>query len=238
MTVSRERRQRAGAGPRRPPRAPRGGARRDQARHRGPGGDARARARLPRRRRPPPDRGRAGPREDPDDQDDGGGARRLVQAGAVHARPRAVRPRRHPCLPPRHGRVRHRDRAGLLQLPPRRRDQPRARQGAVGAARGDAGAPGHDRPRHDAGARSVPRDGDAEPDRVGGHVPAARGAGRPLHAEGARRLPDARRGAHRRAALARGDRRRAAGAHARRPPRPADGGARRCTSTRRSSPTR
>ena len=36
---------------------------------------------------------------------------------------------------------------GLLQLPARRRDQPRAGQGAVGAARGDAGAPGHDRPR-------------------------------------------------------------------------------------------
>ena len=41
--------------------------------------------------------------------------------------------------------LRHRARAGLLQLPARRRDQPRARQGAVGAARGDAGAPGDDR---------------------------------------------------------------------------------------------
>ena len=40
----------------------------------------------------------------------------------------------------------------------------------------------------------VPRARDAEPDRVGGHVPAARGAGRPLHAQGARRLPDADRG--------------------------------------------
>ena len=36
-----------------------GGARRDQAGHRRPGRDARARARLPRRGRPPPDRGRA-----------------------------------------------------------------------------------------------------------------------------------------------------------------------------------
>ena len=34
----------------------------------------------------------------------------------------------------------------------------------------------------------VPRDGDAEPDRVGGHLPAARGAGRPVHAQGAGRL--------------------------------------------------
>ena len=37
--------------------------------------------------------------------------------------------------------------------------------------------------------RAVPRDGDAEPDRVRGHVPAARGAGRPLHAQDRRRLP-------------------------------------------------
>ena len=40
----------------------------------------------------------------------------------------------------------------------------------------------------------VPRAGHAEPDRVGGHLPAARGPGRPVHAEGARRLPDADRG--------------------------------------------
>ena len=44
---------------------------------------------------------------------------------------------------------------------------------------------------HVPGARPVPRHGDAEPDRVGGHVPAARGAGRPVHAQGADRLPDA-----------------------------------------------
>ena len=85
--------------------------------------------------------------------------------------------------------VRHRARAGVLQLPARRRDQPRARQGAVGAARGDAGAPGHDRQGDLPGAGAVPRDGDAEPDRVRGHVPAARGAGRPLHAQDRRRLP-------------------------------------------------
>ena len=59
---------------------------------------------------------------------------------------------------------------------------------------------GHDtHPR----SRAVPRDGDAEPDRVRGDVPAARGADRPLPAEGADRLPAARRGAHRRPAPAR-----------------------------------
>ena len=47
--------------------------------------------------------------------------------------------------------LRHRARPGLLQLPARGRDQPRAGEGAVGAARGDAGAPGHDR------ARDAPR---------------------------------------------------------------------------------
>ena len=55
---------------------------------------------------------------------------------------------------PDSGALRHRARPGVLQLPARRRDQPRARQGAVGAARGDAGAPGHDRPRHLRGART------------------------------------------------------------------------------------
>ena len=75
------------------------------------------------------------------------------------------------------------------------RDQPRAREGAVGAARGHAGAPGDARPHDAPGARPIPRDGDAEPDRFRGHLPAARGAGRPLHAQDPRRLPAARRGA-------------------------------------------
>ena len=56
---------------------------------------------------------------------------------------------------------------------------------------------------HVPGADPVPRARDAEPDRVGGHVSAARGADRPLHAEDARRLSGARRGADRRRALAR-----------------------------------
>ena len=45
---------------------------------------------------------------------------------------------------------------------------------------------------------AVPRDGDAEPDRVRGHVPAARGAGRPLPVQAARRLPVGGRGGGRR----------------------------------------
>ena len=56
-------------------------------------------------------------------------------------------------------------------------------------------------------AGAVPRDGDAEPDRVRGHVSAAGGADRPLHAQDPDRLPGARRGADDRAAPARRRRR-------------------------------
>ena len=41
---------------------------------------------------------------------------------------------------------------------------------------------------------AVHRDGDAEPDRVRGHLPAARGSGRPLPDEDPGRLPNGRRG--------------------------------------------
>ncbi len=57
-------------------------------------------------------------------------------------------------------------------------------------ARGDAGAPGHDCRRNAQGARALPGDGHAEPDRDRRHLPAARGAGGPLHDEGAGRLPE------------------------------------------------
>ena len=44
------------------------------------------------------------------------------------------------------------------------------------------------------GAPAVPGDGHPEPDRVRGHLSAARGAGRPVHDEGRRRLPERHRG--------------------------------------------
>ena len=100
----------------------------------------------------------------------------------------------------------------FCQLPAGGRDQPRPGQGAVGAARGHAGAPGHDRRREPPAAQPVPRDGHPEPHRVRGHLPAPRGAGGPLPHEGRGGLPHAGRG---------GDGRRALAAPRRRgPPRP------------------
>jgi hypothetical protein len=123
------------------------------------------------------------------------GDRRRVPPHPVHARPAAGRPRRHAGLQPAHGDFTSRAGADLRQHRARRRDQPRPGQGAVGAARGDAGAAGHDRRRHAGPSHALPRPRDAEPHRAGGHLPAARGAGRPLHAQARRRLPDARGGA-------------------------------------------
>ena len=121
------------------------------------------------------------------------GRRRHVRPPAVHPRPGARRHHRHPHLQGRPGRLRHRARPGVRQLRAHRRDQPRAGQGAVGAAGGHGRAAGLHRRRHPPAARPVPRAGHPEPDRVRGRLPAARGAARPLPDEGARRLPDARR---------------------------------------------
>ncbi len=89
---------------------------------------------------------------------------------------------------------------GVRQPAAGRRDQPRAGQGAERAARSDAGAPGHDRRRHPPRARALRRHGHAEPDRDRRHLPAARSPGRPLHDEGAGRLPDRGRRVRHRAA--------------------------------------
>ena len=102
---------------------------------------------------------------------------------------------------------------------PRRRDQPRDAQDPVRAARMHGGAPGHDR-RHDLpDARPVPRHRHPEPDRVRGHVRAARGAARPVHAPPPARLPAADRGdRHPRRAEADASARRARGGADRRGP--------------------
>ena len=114
---------------------------------------ARAAARRPARPRPLPARVGARPGQDARRRDAGRRRRRHVRPHPVHARPAAVRHRRHPHLPRQQRAVRRRARPGVRQLPAHRRDQPGAGQGAVGAARGDAGAPGDDRRHHPPGAR-------------------------------------------------------------------------------------
>ena len=71
-------------------------------------------------------------------------------------------------------------RAGVRQRRAGRRDQPHAAEDPGGAARGDAGGPGHRRRRVAPAARPVPRGRHPEPDRVRGHLSAARGPARPL----------------------------------------------------------
>ncbi len=105
-----------------------------------------------------------------------------------------VRHRRHPHLPRQQREVRRRAGPGVRQLPAHRRDQPGSGQGAVGAARGDAGAPGDDRRRHPPGAQAVLRRRHPEPDRERGRLPAARRPARPLHDEDRPRPPDGARG--------------------------------------------
>ena len=85
-------------------------------------------------------------------------------------------------------------RAAVRQHHPRRRDQPHPAEDAGGAARrrcrSTASPPA---------ASTYPLDlpvlrlRHPEPDRAGGHLPAARGAARPVHVPGGRRLPDAPR---------------------------------------------
>ena len=60
------------------------------------------------------------------------------------------------------------------------------------AARGDGGAPGLRRRRDASAARPVPRHRHPEPGRVRGHLPAARGAARPLPVQAHGRLPQRR----------------------------------------------
>ena len=145
-----------------------------------------------------------GPRQDADDQDDRRRARRHLPPRPVHARPRPVRPRRHArstgptaaSSTPSSGRS-----SATSCSPTRSTARPAKVQSALLEVMQEHQVTiGHT-------TYPVPDPflvhGDPESDRVGGHVPAAGGADRPLHAEGARRLPGARRGADRRPALAR-----------------------------------
>ena len=151
--------------------------------------DARAHPRRAAVRWPHPPGGCPGARQDPDDQDPGRCARRIVQARPVHPGPDAVGPRRDAHLSPVRRHVRDGARSRLRELPARRRDQPGAGQGPVGPPRGHAGAAGHDRRRHACRPGTVHRPRDGEPDRSRRDLPAARGPGRPVHAQDRPGLP-------------------------------------------------
>ena len=98
--------------------------------------------------------------------------RRHLEARAVHARPAAQRHHRRDGVRPEQRHVLVPRGPGLHQRADRRRDQPWQPEDAVGAARGDGGAPGHRRRRAPPGAPAVLRHRHPEPARLPGHVPA------------------------------------------------------------------
>src|SRR6266545_2228348 len=163
---------------------------------------------LPRQRRASDHRGLPGSGED----DAGEGARALSRllllADPVHAGPASLGRDGGERLQPALERVRVPARARLRQPPPGRRDQPSAAEDAGCPARVHAGEPDHDRRRQLRARAAFHGRRDAEPDRVRGDVPTARGAARPLHDAPLDRLPAARRGS---ADARRADERAAAG---------------------------
>ena len=76
------------------------------------------------------------------------------------------------------------------------RNQPGHAEDAVGPARSHAGAEHQHRRRSVPAQAAVLRDGHAEPDRAGRHVPAARSAARPLLLQAGGRLLQPRRAEH------------------------------------------
>ena len=139
--------------------------------HRRPGRDARAHPRRPAVRRPHPPRGRPRSGQDPDDQDPRRRPRRVLQARPVHPGPDAVRPRRHAHLPPRSTATFETELgpvfANFLLADEINRAPAKVQSRA---ARGHAGAPGHDRPHDLPGPGAVHRPRDREPDRGRGHL--------------------------------------------------------------------
>ena len=157
------------------------------------GRDARVLRPLPPLRGAPDHRGLPGRGKDDARQGARALGRLLVLPPPVHARPASLGRHRRERLQPALERVRVPARAGLRERPPRRRDQPRLAEDPGRAPRVHAGAAGDGRRRLLPARAAVHGHGDAEPDRVRGHVPAARGRARPLHDADRDRLPAARR---------------------------------------------
>ena len=105
----------------------------------------------------------------------------VVPADPVHTRPAALGHHRRDAARPAHPDVQLSAGSALRQPRARRRGEPRAGEDPGRVARGDAGATGDRRWHHLSARAAVPRRRDAEPDRVRGHLPAARGPARPIH---------------------------------------------------------
>src|SRR4051812_41226331 len=143
-------------------------------------------------RRPLPAAGRSGARQDAVDQDARPGGAPEIQPRPVHAGSDAVRHHRHRSD---RGRSRHRpprnplhSRPGVCERDPGRRDQPDAAENAGGTPRSDAGIPGDGQRRALRTRAAAVRSRDAESDRAGRHIPAARSPARPLHVQHRHRL--------------------------------------------------
>ena len=181
------------AAARRVPRRQRGHRGQHRAGHRGQDRHRPARPGRPARRGPPADRGRARRRQDQAGQGARPVHRLLGPAHPVHPRPAAQRRHRGQRLQPGDPRLRVQAGRGLRQPGGRRRDQPGLAEDPVGAAGVHGGAAGHRRRRHLRAADAVHGHRHPEPDRDGGHLPAARGAARPVHRPHRDGLPGRRR---------------------------------------------
>ena len=163
--------------------------RRHEPRDRGPAAPRRIAAHRSPLRRPRAAGGRARTGQDVGHQHPFETGRCRLQPHPVYPR---LAPRRrggHDDLLAEGGALPREEGSRLCQLRAGRRDQPRARQGAERAAGGHAGAPGDNRRGDLRPPQALPRHGHTEPHRAGGHLPAARGPGGPLHAQGHHRLP-------------------------------------------------
>src|SRR6266540_621222 len=134
------------------------------------------------------DRGRPRGRQDDAGQGAGPVDRLLGAAHPVHAGPAAIGRHRGQRLQPGARRLRVQARVDLRQHRGRRRDQPGLPQDPGRPAGVDGGAPGHHGRRHLPARRAVHGHRHPEPDRARGHLSAARGAARPLHAGAGHRL--------------------------------------------------
>ena len=161
--------------------------------HRGQARGRPARAHRAAGRGPPADRGRARRRQDHAGQGAGQVHRLHGAAHPVHPGPAALGHHRGVDLRPAAQGVRVQARRDLRQHRGRRRDQPRLAQDPVGAAGVHGGAAGDRRRHHLPPGGAVHGGGHPEPDRDGGHLPAARGPARPVHGPHLDGLPGAGR---------------------------------------------